>query len=149
MDKNKIEKGALWASFQLSNGDWIDGEIYLSLYDEHHLGAQTLDDLLSRGSRFIPVKTKDRVLLLNIHHILQAKIDSNKQEDDLMRLGPKHSVTVKTILGEVVTGDIFISLPEGRQRVKDYANATAGFFRIFQAGDILYLNPRHILSMHD
>ncbi len=149
MGKNKIEKGARTAKFQLSNGNWIEGETYLSLYDEHHLGAQKMDDLLSRGDRFIPVKTETGVVLLNVSHILQAKIDSQQEEDDLMRLGEKHTVTVKTILGEEIRGEIYISLPDGRTRVKDYANATSGFFRLFLDDVIVYLNPKLVLSIHD
>lgn len=149
MDEDKIEKGAHRVAFQLSDGNCISGQVFLSLYDEHHLGSQNMEDLLKETNRFMPVKTDERVLLLNIDHIVLIKIDAESEENDMMKLGTKRLVWVKTTLGEELKGEIFISLGEGRARVKDHVNGTIGFFRLFQPGFILYINQKSILSIHD
>jgi len=149
MDEYKIEKGALRVAIQRSDGNCISGQVFLGLYGEQHLGSQNMEDLLNETKQYMPVKTDERVVLLNIDHIVWVKIDAKSEENDMMKLGTKHSVWVKTTLGEELKGDIFISLQEGQARVKDHVNETVGFFRLFQPGFILYINPKSILSIHD
>lgn len=149
MDEDKIEKSALRVAIQRSDGNRISGEVFLGLYSEQHLGSQNMEDLLNETKQFMPVKTDTGVDLLNIDHIVWIKIDAESQENDIMKLGTKHAVWVKTILGEELKGDIFISLEEGRARVKDHVNEIVGFFRLFQPGFILYINQKSILSIHD
>lgn len=149
MDENKIEKGSRHVAFQLSNGNRIAGKVFLSLFGEHHPGPENMEDLLNKTKKFIPVETGTEVLLLNMDHIVLVEIEAASEENDLMRLGTKHWVWVKTILGEELQGEIFISFREGHARVNDHMNEVERFFRLFQPGYILYINRKSILFIHD
>lgn len=149
MYDHRIDKALRKVSFQLSDGDQIDGEIFLNLYGPNHSGSEKLGDLLNQGKQFIPVKTSGIIVLLNTNHIVQAKIDAEQEEDDLMQLGKGHSVWIKTILKEEITGLVFIGLQDGHARVNDYFNETIRFLRLFQTDYIVYVNQKAVLSVHD
>lgn len=134
----------------LSDQNKIEGYVFLSLYQESHSGPQNLGDLLNGEEQFIPVKTDRGIELINISHIVQARIDSEDELDDIMKLGSSYTISAKMSVGAPVEGDIFISLRDGRfGRVKDYANLRFTFLRLFQPKHVIYVNQRYIISIHD
>ncbi len=150
MNDPKIEKMVRKVSLLLSDNTHLEGEVFLSLYDLTHSGSQNLGDLLNGGEQFIPLKTEKGIVLLNMKHIVQAKIASEREADDMMKTGSSYTIWVKTEIGGLMEGDIFISLRDGRfGRVKDYVNQPLTFFRLFQPEYVVYLNQRFILSIHD
>ncbi|HZR46963.1 MAG TPA: hypothetical protein VFA47_09680 [Candidatus Manganitrophaceae bacterium] len=150
MDERKIEKETQSALIELSDGSEIDGEVFLRLYEAHHAGQQKVGDLLNNeAARFIPLKTKGGTLLLNRLHIVLVKVRTELEKDDLMTLGEKYTVSLKMFRGHEIRGDIFVSLPEGLSRVKDYFNQPIQFFRLLQPEYVVYINQRFLLSIQD
>ncbi len=150
MNDRKIEKKIRKVFFLLSDHSKIDGHVFLSLYEVTHSGPQNLGDLLNGEDEFIPLKTEKGIVLLNRTHIVQARIDSEGESDDIMKMGSGYSICAKMGVGESVEGDIFISLQDGRfGRVKDYANLPFTFLRLFQPKHVVYLNQHYIISIHD
>lgn len=150
MNEHKIEKKIHSVSFMLSDESKIEGYVFLSLYEVTHSGPQNLGDLLNGDEQFIPVKTDKGIELLNLNHIVQARIGSEGESDDIMKMGSAYTIRAKISVGESVEGDIFISLQDGRfGRVKDYANLPFAFLRIFQPEHVIYVNQRYIISIHD
>ncbi len=150
MDERKIEKEVQPTLFQLSDGSEIDGEVFLRLYEAHHAGHQKVGDLLNNEeTRFIPLRTKSGTLLLNRSHIVLAKVKTSLEKDDLMTLGKKYTVCLKMLSNKEVHGDIFVNLPEGFCRVKDYFNQSVQFFPLIQPEFVVYINQRFVLSVLD
>jgi len=149
MDEHRIEKESREVFFRLSDRSEIQGEVFLRLYEAHHSGPQRVRDLLNEERAFIPVKTARGTLLLNKAQIVSGNISEEWEGDTLTTIGKKQSIQIR-IAGEgEINGNIFIDLPEGFNRVKDYFNQPICFFPVFLPGRILYVNQRFILSVHD
>lgn len=150
MNNQKIEKKIRQVSLMLSDQSTIEGYVFLSLYEVTHSGPQNLGDLLNSEEKFIPIKTDKGIALVNLNHIIQARIDSEGESDDLMKMGSSYSICANMSIGAPVEGDIFISLQDGRfGRVKDYANLPFSFLRLFQPKLVIYVNQGYIISIHD
>ncbi len=145
-----IEKKVRKASFYLTDGSQVDGEVFLSLSEEGHSGPQNLGDLLNDEDRFIPIKTEKSIFLLHLKHVVQAKIRIEEELDETMREGSGFTITVKMEIGGSIEGDVYISLQKGGfGRVKDYVNQNIPFFRLIQSEYIAYVNERYIFSIHE
>lgn len=150
MNSQKIEKKIRRVSLMLSDQSTIEGYVFLSLYEVTHSGPQNLGDLLNSEEQFIPVKTDKGIELINLNHIIQARIESEVESDDLMKVGSSYTICAQMSIGAPVEGDIFISLHDGGfGRVKDYANFPFTFLRLFQPKYVIYLNQGYIISIHD
>lgn len=149
MDERKIEKENRPVLFELYDGSEIDGEVFLRLYEAHHAGLQKVGDLLNEETRVIPLRTKTGTLLLNRSRIASAKVRAELEKDDLMTLGQKYTVSLKMIRGKEIQGDIFVNLPEGFCRVKDYFNQPVQFFPLIQSEFVIYINRELLLYVQD
>jgi hypothetical protein len=149
MDERKIQKQTQDVVFEMSDKSEVSGEVFLGLYEAHHTGRQKVGDLLNEQLLFVPVKTAHGAVLLNVSHIVTVTVRSEAEKDDLMTLGKKHAVRIKTTQGKEVNGDVFVNLPEETSRVKDYFNQPLYFFTIFQPTIIIYINRRFILSIEN
>ncbi|MCK5065019.1 MAG: hypothetical protein KAQ97_07035 [Candidatus Fermentibacteraceae bacterium] len=149
MSSEKIDKKKKEVLFTLSDGTEIKGEVYLWLYSTNHIGAQRIDELLNDENHFIPVETVDGFVLLNSTNIMHAKTNLEEKSHNLIMMGEKYRVSITTLHHKNLEVDLFISLPEGFRRVKDYLNQPIRFFTFFQSGYILCINRDFILSIQD
>ncbi len=145
----QIKKHLRKASFYFSNGSQVEGCVFLSFFDEHHDGSQSLGDLLNDSEQFIPIRTDTEILLANITHLVSVEITLEQELDELMKLGSAYSISIKMISGKSIEGDVFISINEGHGRVKDYANQDIIFLRLLQNEHVVYINQNYILSISD
>jgi len=149
VDEQKITKETRLVVFNLSNGSEIQGDVFLDLYEARHSGQQRVGDLLNDKIQFIPVKTVEGVVLLNASHVVFVKLNSEWENDGLITLGKKYTVRIKMLHYEEVEGDIYVNLPEGHCRVKDFINQPVQFYSLFQTNHVLYINRNYILSIQD
>ncbi len=148
MDEGRIQKATRPAKIVLSTGRGIRGDVFVGLYDPHHLGPQRVGELLNEDLAFLPVKTDKGVVLVNRAHIVSAALPADREEDDLVRLGKRYEVRVTTTAGDL-RGAVFVNLPEVATRVADYFNQPLRFLPIFQARTVIYLNREFILLVRD
>lgn len=149
MSSEKIDKKIKEVLFTLTDGTEIKGEVYLWLYSANRRGVQQIDELLNEGNPFIPVKTVDGLVLLNSTHIMLARANIEKNSHDFTIMGDKHRVSITTILKKNLEANLYVSLPEGFRRVKDYLNQPIQFFTFFLPESILCINRDSILSIRD
>lgn len=149
MDERRIEKENCPVLFELYDGSEIEGEVFLRLYEAHHAGLQKVGDLLNEELRVIPLRTSKGTLLLNRSRIALATVQAELEKDDLMTLGKKYTVRLKMLRGKEVQGDIYVNLPEGFCRVKDYFNQPVQFFPLIQPGFVVYINRELVLFVQD
>jgi hypothetical protein len=149
MDDRTIQKETQQVTVVLSDGTQIDGEVFLRLHEAHHTGRQKIGDLLNQDLSFIPIRTSKGFILLNRSQIVSVKIKQEFEKDEIMTLGKKYAVRVRTVQGKEVVGDMFVNLPEESCRIKDHLNQPIRFFSLFQSASILYINREFILSVQD
>jgi hypothetical protein len=148
MDEGRIEKATRRARLVLSNGREIRGEVFVGLYDAHHVGPQRVGELLNEDPAFIPVRTDKGVLLVNRAHVVSVALSADREKDDLVTLGKRYTVRVKTTRGEF-RGTVFVNLPDVSNRVRDYLNQSLHFFTLFQSRTVVYLNRDYVVLVED
>lgn len=149
MEEQKIAKNRRQVIFTLTDGSELESEVFLSLYEAHRQGSQKVGELLNGEDAFLPVKTDDGTVHLNVSNIVKAITSEDAERHDLMMLGKKYAVRITTLHGETIEGDIFVDLPLDRSRVSDYLNRPERFFRVFVPGHIVYVGARFILEVRD
>ncbi len=149
MDDQRIKMHSRQVVMVLSNGSRMEGEVFLGLYEAHRNGPQKLGDLLNGENGFLPIRTAEGVLLVNLALIVSVSTETAGEADDLMRLGEKYRIQVTTLTGEDISAELFVNLPPDRRRVKDALNQPQRFLPLFMEEKILYLNTGFILSVRD
>lgn len=145
----RIDKEIREVLFTLTDGREVRGEVFLNLFEAHHSRPQRVGELLNDRDHFIPVRTDEGTVLLNVSGIVSARIRAELETDELMTLGERYTVRAVTSLGEELVADIYVNMPAGAQRVKDYLNQSLRFFTFFLPKHIVYVNRRYLLSVHD
>jgi hypothetical protein len=148
-DDPKIAKRTRDVRVRLATGQELEGTLFLGLYEATHTGPQTVGDLLNREETFIPLKTNEGVCLLNIDQILFARTPAQGEADELMTLGVRASVTITLIDAASLDGDIYITLPEGHRRPKDFFNHAPKFFPFFKDDQLFYISRRFVAAVRD
>ncbi len=149
MDEHRIIKKTQPVTLELSDGSRVEGEVLLGLYEVRHTGRQEIGDLLNESLAFIPVNTAKGTLLVNTSQIEAGSITLKRERDELMTLGKKHAVHLKTTRGREMAGEVSVNLPEDACRVKDDFNQPLLFFPLFQPPSIGHINRDSILSVLD
>lgn len=149
MDEQRIAKQARPIELAMSDGSTMVGEVFLDLYDAHRDGSQRVGDLLNGEEFFLALRTPEGVYLVNIEQVLEVRVEAEKEKDELMLLGRKHTLRIQTVHRGELRVDLYVDLPQTSSRAKDYFNQRLRFFRVFSADEVIYLNPSSILFIRD
>lgn len=149
MDSQRISKETCNVLFCLADGREIWGEVFLNLYGAHHAGPQRVGELLNGDEPFIPIKTEEGTLLIHLGQLVSAQVPAETELDELMTLGEHYHVTVQTILGKSIAAEVYVTLPEGGRRVKDFVNRSEGFLRFIVGDQVLYVNRHFVVCVQD
>lgn len=149
MVEQKIAKNRRQVIFTLADGSKLGGEVFLNLYEAHGQGSQKVGELLNGRDAFLPVKTAEGTVHLNVANIIKASTPADAERHELMLLGKKYTVRITTLHGEEIEGEIFVDLPQDRSRVSDYLNRPDRFCRVFTPDAIIYIGTRFILAVRD
>lgn len=149
MDSQRISKETCDVLFSLADGRKVWGEVFLNLFGAHHDGPQRVGELLNSDEPFVPIKTEEGTELVHLRQLVSAQVEAEHELDELMLLGEHYHVTVQTVLGQSFQAEVYVDLPEGGRRVKDYLNRTEGFLRFIIGEQVLYLNRCFIVSVRD
>jgi hypothetical protein len=149
MDDQRISVARRSVKLTLSNGTQLNGETFLQLHGEHLTGLQRVEEILNGEDIFLPVRHGDRVELVNLEQIVSVEVNAEEEFDPLLALGEEHQIKVEPIAGEVLDVRIFVNLPGGKNRVKDFLNQQKRFLLLLQDDRILYLARNKILRIQD
>jgi hypothetical protein len=148
-DDRKIAKQTRDVQVRLATGSELEGTLFLGLYEATHSGPQTVGDLLNGEEAFIPLKTNTGVCLINTEQILFARTPAQGEADELMTLGLRSPFVISLVEVGSLEGDIYITLPEGHRRPKDFFNQTPTFFPLFTEQSIVYINRHFVASARE
>ncbi|PLY03203.1 MAG: hypothetical protein C0624_07165 [Desulfuromonas sp.] len=149
MDSQRISKETCNVLFSLSDGREVWGEVFLDLYGALHSGPQRVGELLNSDEPFIPIKTDEGMMLIHLQQLVSAQVAADIELDELMTLGEHYRVTVQTVLGKSIDAEVYVNLPEGGRRVKDFMNRSQGFLRFIVGDQVLYLNRCFVVCVLD
>lgn len=147
MNERRIETATRAALLVLSNGRQLAGELFLQLVSPHHGGAQRVGELLNGEEPFIPLRHEGTISLVNLGQVVSVQVDREQELDPLLLLGTHHQVVFETVLGHRFGTEVHVNLPGSRGRVKDFLNDPARFVPCLLPDQVLYLNPRFLLTV--
>jgi len=114
-----------------ADGSVMKGVVFLSAATRDHLGTQTLNDLMNEPGDFFPFRSEaGNFCVSNKQTITHIRYEPQPNDPEQQLLGHRAEVEVRFVGGEQLTGTVIIEMPEGKDRLLDFINATDGFFML-------------------
>ena len=149
MDNQRISVETRQVELTLSNGSQLTGETFLQLHGEHLSGLQKVGEIINGEDNFLPLRSEGKVELINLEQVVSISVAAEKEFDPLLALGEEHHLWIEPAVGEALNVRIFVNLPGGRNRVKDFLNQKIRFLLLLQKDQIIYLARNRILRVRD
>ncbi|HZP49233.1 MAG TPA: hypothetical protein VFB07_11890 [Vicinamibacterales bacterium] len=155
MSQFRVEKRRAGAEITLATGGAVRGAFFLAASSAKHVGPERIGDLLNAETGFFPFETgpgDDGTLLVNRAHVLAVRLldrADEPQHDPGYGIATARHVSMLLTDGTTLTGTVRVYLPEGRDRLSDYARSTDSF-RYLESADATYVvNSAHIVSIYE
>ncbi len=149
MDNQRISVETRQVKLTLSSGSQLTGETFLQLHGEHLSGLQKVGEILNGEDNFLPLRYEGKVELINLEQVVSIAVAAEEEFDPLLALGEEHQIWIEPTVGEAINVRIFVNLPGGRNRVKDFLNQKIRFLLLLQKDQIIYLARNRILRVQD
>ena len=150
----RVEKQRIDALLTLANGDSAPGHFFVARNSAHSAGAERVGELLNAEAGFFPFETLDghgtRTVLYNRRHVIVVALaDNEARRDPGYDVATERFVSLLLSNGERVIGSIRVYLPEGRDRLSDWARH-ADCFRYIETGETtLLVNISHVIEVSE
>jgi hypothetical protein len=129
MSLYRVDKREQPVALFLSDQVVHDGVVFLSPFASTHSGEETLLDLLRERDQFFPFRHTDgRFILVNKNAVTHVRYEGKREEESGM--GEPIRVRITFFGGGILEGTIVLDMPEEKNRLLDYANASPGFFAL-------------------
>ena len=149
MNDQKISVATRKVELTLSNGSQLAGETFLQLHGEHLTGLQKIGEILNGEDNFLPLRYEGKVELINLEQVVSVSVAAEEEFDPLLALGEEHQLWIEPTVGQALDVHIFVNLPGGRNRVKDFLNQQTRFLLFLHEDRIIYLSRNKILRVRD
>ena len=149
MNDQKITVETRSVKIILSNGAEIRGETFLQLHGVHQDGLQRIGEVLNSDENFLPVRGASGVELINLEQVVSISTAAEEELDPLLELGEEHHIEVEPSHGKTLQVKIFVNLPGGKTRVKDFLNQESRFLHFLYQDQILYIARKRIMRVRD
>ncbi|MFO7578349.1 MAG: hypothetical protein R6W66_11550 [Pelovirga sp.] len=149
MDDRRIMVEPRGVELTLSSGLQLHGELFLHLQGTHLSGLQRVEEILNDADSFMPIRSGGNVELINLEQVVCVSLAAAEEIDPLLTLGSEHRIRVEPAVGAPLALRIFVNLPSGRERVKDFLNQPRRFLPFLQEDRLLYLARAWILRVTD
>lgn len=150
----RIEKERIDAVITLSNGDSAPGHFFVARASARTAGPERVGELLNAEPGFFPFETLDghgtRTVLYNRRQVIMVALAENEaRRDPGYDVATERFVSVLLSNGQRVAGSVRVHLPEGRDRLSDWARH-ADTFRYIEMGEgLLLVNIAHVLEVRE
>ncbi len=149
MDDQKISVETRRIELVLTNGARLNGEMYLQLHGYHRAGPQRVGEVLNDENNFLPVRTEEGTKLINLAQIVAVSVSADDEFDQILALGETHQLRVITSIGEIFDALIYVNLPSGRNRPKDFLDQKKRFLLFLVEEKVVYIARRKIIMVED
>ncbi|MCF6179119.1 MAG: hypothetical protein L3J63_06990 [Geopsychrobacter sp.] len=149
MNEQRIKVDSRNIEIVLASGERLQAEIFLQLHGLHLTGPQRVGEVLNGEESFLPIRIDQGVRLVNLDQVIAVYVAASDEFDPLLELGAEHEVYVTSMVGDSLKARIFVNLPHGRNRAKDFLNQPKRFLLFLQEKTVVYLAKKSILLVED
>lgn len=149
MEDQRISVEARSVELTLTDGSKLAGEMYLQLHGLHQSGTQRVGEVLNGENNFLPVRTAEGLKLVNLAQVVTVSVSAEIEFDSILSLGKKHSVVVTVSTGDSLDALIYVNLPSGRNRAKDFLDQKKRFLLFIVEENVVYVARKKILLVED
>jgi hypothetical protein len=154
MSQFRVEKHRVQAELTLSTDELLSGSFFLAGSSATHPGPERVRDLLNSETGFFPFETAPsaETVLVNRRHLVCVRLVGAIEE---ARLASGYDVaTVRRVSMKLsnrleLRGTVRVYLPEGRDRLSDYARSTEHFRYLESSDGTFVINTDHIVQLSD
>lgn len=150
----RIPTRRIRAELLLTGRDQIPAELYLGEQSEREMGPERPLDLLNGKKTFFPVRLpEDGTVLIRRTSVLLASLaaeevlDGDPRADELLSEARMQGTDAREVELEVlleegtrISGSVAYVLPRGEQRLQDFLNNSATFFRVWDGERVHLVN---------
>jgi hypothetical protein len=149
-----VEKQRADAVLSLSSGESTRGCFFVASGRARHVGSERVGDLLNSEAVFFPFEIHDstgiRTMLFNRSHVVMVAIGDNEaRRDSGYSVATRRVVSVLLSSGQRVVGAVRVYLPEGRDRLSDWARDPEMFRYVETEEGTLIVNMAHIIEVNE
>lgn len=128
-----------------TGGRQFAGFLHLLPCASIHLGPETPDDALNRNEAFFAVTDdQEHTLLVAKAQVILVAVDDATRDPDRLTAARTIPLRVELSDGSEYTGTVRSELPPTRTRAIDFLNHADGFFGLYGADRIRYINRIHV-----
>jgi len=151
--KFRIEKTRAKAELMLATGATVRGWFFLWPSSQSHHGPDRIGDLLNEQTGFFPFGLEDgHTALYNRAHIVQVRLPDDTAETQMepgYEVATRHVVSMLLSTGHRITGTVSVFLPEGHDRLSDYARGERIFRYVETKEHTLIVNSVHMVELKE
>ena len=154
MSQFRVEKQRVEAELTLSSGERLQGFFFLAASSASHPGPERIVELLNSEPGFFPFEAPPsaETVLVNRRHLVVARLVGAAEEARLASgydVATVRHVSVKLSNRLELRGTVRVHLPEGRNRLSDYARSSEHFRYLESADGTFVVNVDHIVQLSD
>ncbi|HEV3056751.1 MAG TPA: hypothetical protein VGY48_00825 [Vicinamibacterales bacterium] len=154
MSQFRVEKRRVEAELTLSGGQQLRGFFFLAGSTATHHGPELVVDLLNSGPGFFPFESAETssAVLVNRDHVVSAHLLGAVEEAQLASgydVATVRQVDMTLSNRVMLRGAVRVYLPEGRDRLSDYARSPERFRYLENAEGTFVVNTAHIVELSD
>jgi hypothetical protein len=151
--KFRVEKTRAPAELVLATGATVRGCFFLWPSSHSHVGPHRIGDLLNEHARFFPFELESGgTALYNRAHIVQVRLPLDAHEPRIepgYEVATRHLVTMLLSTGDRITGTVAAYVPEGHDRLSDYARGDRLFRYVETQTQTLIVNSAHLVELRE
>ncbi|HEX7137014.1 MAG TPA: hypothetical protein VF219_04180 [Vicinamibacterales bacterium] len=154
MSQFRVEKRRVEAELTLSSGERLNGCFFLAGSSATHPGPERVVDLLNAAAGFFPFQAPPsaETVLVNRRQLVTVRLVDASDEARLASgydVATVRHVSMKLSNRVELQGTVRVYLPEGRDRLSDYARSTENFRYLESAEGTFVVNVDHIVQLSD
>jgi hypothetical protein len=151
--KFRIEKTRAPAELLLGTGATVRGCFFLWSSSHAYAAPYRIGDQLNEQSGFFPFQLENGdTALYNRAHVVQVRLPPGALESQIepgYEVATRHVVTMLLSTGQRITGTVLVYLPEGHDRLSDYARGNRLFRYIETDTHTLIVNSAHLVELRE
>jgi hypothetical protein len=152
----RVEKRRLPAVLTLANGESIRGCFFVAEASARHSGPERVGDVLNAEAGFFPFEIGRAAgtevastALFNRSHVVMVGLGENEAGEPAYGIVTRRVVSLLLSIGRRVVGAVQVYLPEGRDRLSDWAQHGERFRYLETPEGTTLVNVEHIVEARE
>lgn len=151
-DQFRVPKQAIEVEVQLEGQVMVHGRMFVG-EASRHAGRERVLDVLTAPEPFVPIASEGGARLLAKNRIVLVRVNDRADAgwEESEATSPQVSVEIR-LAGmppgrDLVTGNMMITMPEGRRRLLDFVNDAGPFLALWEPDAALIVARGHVVEI--